>query len=69
MEGMPTPEILDDVDGAMTLEVEVPVAPRAVGGIPGYRCKVYRALLNLETNRFSVTLLKNNAILFPKSGR
>ena len=42
------PEILDRFNGSLTLNVEVPVAPHAACGIPEYRCKVYRSLLNLE---------------------
>ena len=65
MEVMPIPpEILDRLDGVITLDAQVPVAPHAIGG---NRCKVYRALLSLETDRFSVALAKNNALLFPKS--
>ena len=61
------PEILDRFNGSLTLNVEVPVAPHAVCGIPEYRCKVYRSLLNLEMHRFSVARLKNDSLLFPKS--
>src|SRR4026207_2049848 len=61
------PEILDRFNGSLTLNVEVPVAPHAGGGIPEYRCKVYRSLLNLEMHRFSVARLKNDSLLFPKS--
>jgi len=60
-------EILDEVNESMTLNVEVPVAPRAVGGIPNYRGKVYRTLLNLEMDRFAIGFFKNDTLLFPKS--
>ena len=62
------PEILDQVDKVMALDSEVPVAQRPTGK-PRHRGKVYRALLSLETDRFSVALLKNNALLFPKKVR
>jgi hypothetical protein len=61
-----TLDILEHPDGVMTLDAHVPVAPHSIGG---NRCKVYRALLSLETDRFSVALAKNNALLFPKSSR
>lgn len=70
MEVMPiAPEIVDHLAGSVTFKMEVPVAPHAACGIPGYRCKVYRALLNLEMDRFSSALYKNDTLLFPKSPR
>ena len=68
MEVMPiAPEIVDHLAGSVTFKMEVPVAPHAA--IPGYRGKVYRALLNLEMDRFSSALYKNDTLLFPKSPR
>jgi hypothetical protein len=68
MEAIPVPpEILDHTRGAVPFEV--PVAPRAIGGISGYRCKVYRARLNLETDRSSIAPPASKFPLFPKSSR
>ena len=70
MEVMPiAPEIVDHLAGSVTFKMEVPVAPHAVPGIHGYRCKVYRALLNLEMHRFSNARFKNDTLLFPKVSR
>jgi hypothetical protein len=66
MEAIPVPpEILDHARGAMA--VDVPVAPLSTGGF-GYRCKVYRARLNIETDR-SIASPASKAPLFPKSVR
>jgi hypothetical protein len=68
MEVMPIPpEILDQASAAMTLEV--PIAPQATAGIPEYRCKVYRARLNLEMDRRAGALPRNKFSLFPGSTR
>lgn len=68
MEVMPIPpEILDHASAAMT--VDVPIAPHATAGIPGYRCKVYRARLNLEMDRRAGALPRNKFSLFPANFR
>ena len=68
MEAIPVPpEILDHTRGAMS--IEVPVAPLSIGGISAYRCKVYRARLNLETDRRSIAPPASKFPLFPKTSR
>jgi hypothetical protein len=68
MEVMPIPpEILDHARGAVTHDISE--AQHSVGGIAGYRCKVYRAALNLEMDRHSVALSKNKYSLFQKASR
>jgi hypothetical protein len=68
MEVMPIPpEILDHARGALTSDNSE--AQHSVGGIAGYRCKVYRAALNLETDRHSVALSKHKFSLFQKASR
>jgi len=68
MEVVPIPpEILDHARGAMTCDISE--AQHSVGGIAGYRCKVYRAALNLEMDRRSVELSKNKYSLFQKASR
>jgi len=66
MEVMPIPpEILDQTNAAMSFDV--PIAPQARAGIPEYRCKVYRARLNIEMDRRAGALPKNKFSLFPES--
>jgi hypothetical protein len=68
MEAMPIPpEILDHASAAMAFEV--PIAPHTTAGIPEYRCKVYRARLNLEMDRRAGALPRNKFSLFPASSR
>lgn len=68
MEVMPiAPEILDQSSASVTFEV--PIAPHATAGIPEYRCKVYRARLNLEMERRAGALPRNKFSLFPTSRR
>jgi len=66
MEVMPIPpEILDQASAAMSFDV--PIAPHATAGIPEYRCKVYRARLNLEMDRRAASLPRTKFSLFPHS--
>lgn len=68
MEVMPIPpEIMDHARGAMTCDMSE--AQHSVGGISGYRCKVYRAALNLEMDRHSVALSRHKYSLFQKASR
>jgi hypothetical protein len=68
MEVMPIPpELLDHTSA--TVAFEVPIAPHATAGIPGYRCKLYRARLNLEMDRRAGALPRNKFSLFPDSFR
>ena len=68
MEVMPIPpEVLDQASATITLEV--PIAPHATAGIPEYRCKVYRARLNLEMDRRAGALPRNKFSLFPAASR
>jgi hypothetical protein len=68
MEAMPIPpEILDHARGAVTSDLSE--AQHSVAGIAGYRCKVYRALLSLETERRFVALSKHKFSLFAKASR
>ena len=68
MEVMPIPpEILDHTSA--TVSFDVPIAPQARAGIPEYRCKVYRARLNIEMDRRAGALPKNKFSLFPESSR
>jgi hypothetical protein len=68
MEVMPMPpEVLDQASA--TIALEVPIAPHATAGIPEYRCKVYRARLNLEMDRRAGALPRTKFSLFPAASR
>jgi hypothetical protein len=59
---LPT-ELMDRVKG---IAVDMSEAPRSIGRTAEYRGKVYRALLNQETARASVSPSKSKFPLFRK---